>query len=101
MILRKKLILKSRFLKKFCSQKSLFDSIYPVKCAYFALYVQFQKARFWWKIFSKNDGFEFEILSTKHDFEWKSFCEKLGLELKIFRLVRFRINFSTTRQLLS
>ena len=51
LILRKhdsegRIIFESRFLKSFAQKKSHFHSIYPVKCANFAFYVQFEKRNF-------------------------------------------------------
>ena len=61
-------------------------------------------------IFKKHD-FEQKFFWKKLHFEWKSFCKKHDFQLKIFRsvrfwiiffrLVRFRINFFTTRQILN
>ena len=43
-IFKKKTVLKADFEKSFAHEESSFDSIYPVKCANFALYVHFYKA---------------------------------------------------------
>ena len=61
----------------------------------------FKKHDFQEKNFSEKHDFECKLFCKKHDFEWKKFCEKHDFELKIFRLVRFRINFFTTRQILN
>ena len=45
-ILRKEVFLKADFEKNFAHKKSHFHSIYPVKCANFAFYVQFEKRDF-------------------------------------------------------
>ena len=81
---------KSRFWKKFCTQKITF---------WFYLH------RKMWKLCSlrailKSTTLEKKIFSEKHEFQWKTFCKKHDFETKNFRPVSFwNKNFSSCQML--
>ena len=106
--MRKKIFLKSRFWHFFCTKKITFWFILPRKMHKFRVLRAILKSKILKKmlflkimvlkkknIFKKRD-FEEKIIFNKHDFEWKSFCKKHDFHIKIFRPVRFRMNFLTT-----
>ena len=93
-----KINFKKQILKKMLRTKNhVLIQFTPWNAHFLRITCNFKKARFWGKKISREDDFECKIFSEKHDFERKSFCNKHDFEIKVFYLVRFGINFFTTR----
>ena len=98
-----KIVFKKQILKKkLCTQKITLWFNLPRKMRKRYVLRGLLKSTILKKKFSlKSTILNIKFSSKKHNFEWKSFCKKNDFELKFFRLVRFRINFFTTRQILN